>query len=93
MEIDRKIAEGSTCSSPDQRTDLEHVVTETGWMPLELGEMTTAPQCWCRDGTEWLEFDTSRIRNLLPRLGAIPIVTCSSYSGQQHQKVSDAQAA
>ena len=57
---------------PDRRSDLDHVVAETGWAPLELGDMTAAPQCWCRDGTEWLEFDTSRIRNLFAAVGGDP---------------------
>jgi thiamine-monophosphate kinase len=57
---------------PDRRADLDRVATETEWSPLELGEVTADPQCWFRHGTEWLEFDTSRIRNLFGEVGGDP---------------------
>lgn len=56
----------------DHRAALDRVTTQTGWTPIELGEVTADRQCWLCDGMDWLEFDTSRVRNLFGEVNGDP---------------------
>jgi thiamine-monophosphate kinase len=58
---------------PSQRDALNEVAAAIGWNPLELGLVTEEPGCCRYDGTERLEVDTARIRNLLGEVGGDPL--------------------
>jgi thiamine-monophosphate kinase len=57
---------------PDRCGDLDDAAGAIDWAPIELGTVTAERPCWLRDGTEWLEFDTARIRNLFTEVSGDP---------------------
>jgi thiamine-monophosphate kinase len=58
---------------PDARcAALDAAAAAIGWAPIELGVVMEEPVCSLRDATEWLEIDTTRIRNLFGDVAGDP---------------------